>query len=129
MHQLAAAWQETRSFLQPQIAFLDVIRSALGEDGVFVDELTQVGFSARVVMPVYKPRTFISTGYQGTLGYGFPTALGVKVARPDVPVISVTGDGGCSAESAAYRRHSAIVRRVHCATFSLSKAGAPNRCR
>ena len=30
----------------------------------------------------------------GTLGYGFPTALGVKVARPDVPVVSVTGDGG-----------------------------------
>ena len=30
----------------------------------------------------------------GTLGYGFPTALGVKVAKPDVPVISVTGDGG-----------------------------------
>ena len=42
----------------------------------------------------YKPRTYISTGYQGTLGYGFPTALGVKVGRPDVPVISVTGDGG-----------------------------------
>ena len=94
MSQLAATWRETRSFLQPQIAFLDVIREALGEDGVFVDELTQMGFSARVVMPVYKPRTFISTGYQGTLGYGFPTALGVKVARPDVPVISVTGDGG-----------------------------------
>jgi acetolactate synthase-1/2/3 large subunit len=30
----------------------------------------------------------------GTLGYGFPTALGVKVARPDTPVVSVTGDGG-----------------------------------
>ena len=45
-------------------------------------------------MPVYHPRTFISTGYQGTLGYGFQTALGVKAAKPDVPVISVTGDGG-----------------------------------
>ncbi|MBP7775625.1 MAG: acetolactate synthase [Acidobacteria bacterium] len=91
---LAAQWREQSAFLQPQIAYLDVIREALGEHGVFVDELTQVGFSARVVMPVYHPRTFISTGYQGTLGYGFQTALGVKVARPDVPVISVTGDGG-----------------------------------
>lgn len=91
---LAARWREQSAFLQPQIAYLDVIREALGEHGVFVDELTQVGFSARVVMPVYHPRTFISTGYQGTLGYGFQTALGVKVARPDVPVISVTGDGG-----------------------------------
>jgi acetolactate synthase-1/2/3 large subunit len=94
MGRFANAWREARSFLQPQIAFLDVIRRHLGEDGIFVDELTQIGFSARVVMPVYHPRTFISTGYQGTLGYGFQTALGVKVARPDVPVVSVTGDGG-----------------------------------
>ena len=71
-----------------------MIRTALGEHGIFVDELTQVGFSARVVLPVYHPRTFISTGYQGTLGYGFQTALGVKVARPEVPVVSVSGDGG-----------------------------------
>jgi acetolactate synthase-1/2/3 large subunit len=53
-----------------------------------------VGFVSRIVYPVYQPRTYISTGYMGTLGYGFPTALGVKVARPDVPVISVAGDGG-----------------------------------
>jgi len=71
-----------------------VIREELGEDGIFVDELTQVGFASRITYPVYNPRTFISTGYQGTLGYGFPTALGVKIARPDVPVISVCGDGG-----------------------------------
>ena len=94
MTALAVSWREQSAFLQPQIGFLEVIRSALGEDGIFVDELTQVGFTARVVMPVYHPRTFISTGYQGTLGYGFQTALGVKVARPEVPVISVTGDGG-----------------------------------
>lgn len=94
MHALASRWFEQRAFLQPQIAYLEVIREALGEHGIFVDELTQIGFSARVVLPVYHPRTFISTGYQGTLGYGFPTALGVKVARPDAPVISVSGDGG-----------------------------------
>ena len=80
--------------LEPQLSYLKVIREELGEDGIFVDELTQVGFASRIVYPVYNPRTYISTGYQGTLGYGFPTALGVKVARPDVPVISVTGDGG-----------------------------------
>ena len=94
MAALSAQWARDSAFLQPQRAFLDVIRQALGEDGIFVDELTQVGFSARVVMPVYRPRTFLSTGYQGTLGYGFQTALGAKAARPNVPVISVTGDGG-----------------------------------
>lgn len=94
MQALGELWKKTRAFLAPQIAFLEPIRDALGENGIIVDELTQVGFASRVLMPVYQPRTFISTGYQGTLGYGFQTALGVKLARPEVPVISVTGDGG-----------------------------------
>ncbi len=80
--------------LEPQVAFLRVIREELGEDGIFVEELTQVGYASRQVMPVYKPYTFISTGYQGTLGWGFPTALGVKAAHPDKPVIAIAGDGG-----------------------------------
>jgi acetolactate synthase-1/2/3 large subunit len=95
--ELAAAqsdWQSQVSVLEPQIQYLRVIREALGEQGVFVDELTQVGFASRLVFPVYHPRTFISTGYMGTLGWGLPTALGVKVARPEVPVVVVSGDGG-----------------------------------
>ena len=91
---LKANWETQIAYLEPQKSYLKVIREELGEDGIFVDELTQVGFASRIVYPVYQPRTFISTGYMGTLGYGFPTALGVKVARPDVPVISVAGDGG-----------------------------------
>lgn len=94
MAALHAEWAQRSAFLEPQRSYLHVIRQELGEDGIFVDELTQVGFAARIVMPVYRPRTFISAGYQGTLGYGFQTALGVKVARPGVPVVSVTGDGG-----------------------------------
>ncbi len=90
----AEKWQADTAFLSPQREFLTVIRDELGEDGIFVEELTQVGFSARAIFPVYHPRTFITTGYQGTLGFGFPTALGVKVARPEVPVISIAGDGG-----------------------------------
>ena len=82
------------SALAPQAAFLRVIREELGEDGIFVEELTQVGYASRQVMPAYRPYTFISTGYQGTLGWGFPTALGVKAAHPDRPVLSVAGDGG-----------------------------------
>jgi acetolactate synthase-1/2/3 large subunit len=91
---LKADWVQRTAYLQPQLTYLQIIREELGEDGIFVDELTQVGFASRITYPVYKPRTFISTGYMGTLGYGFPTALGVKVAQPDKPVIAVTGDGG-----------------------------------
>ena len=47
-----------------------------------------------MVFPVYHPRTFISPGYQGTLGWGVATAIGAKVARPDAKVVAVSGDGG-----------------------------------
>ena len=70
------------------------MRGALPEDGIFVDELTQVGYVARAAFPVHVPRTFLTSGYQGTLGSGFPAALGAQVACPDRPVLSVNGDGG-----------------------------------
>jgi acetolactate synthase-1/2/3 large subunit len=43
---------------------------------------------------VYEPRTYVSTGYQGTLGFGYPTAIGVKAGMPDRAVVSIIGDGG-----------------------------------
>lgn len=82
------------SYLEPQLSWLSAIRRELPEDGFFVEEMTQVGYISRFALPVYQPRTFVSTGYQGTLGWGFATALGVKVANPDRAVLSVTGDGG-----------------------------------
>jgi acetolactate synthase-1/2/3 large subunit len=80
--------------IQPQMSFLKVIRDLLPEDGILCDEMTQVGYVSWFGFPFHHPRTLISSGFSGTLGAGFPTALGVKVAHPDRPVISVTGDGG-----------------------------------
>jgi acetolactate synthase-1/2/3 large subunit len=80
--------------IAPQLAFLDVLRAELPEDGIYVDEVTQIGFAARLAFPVYKPRTFLSPGYQDILGWGYATALGAQAARPDVPVLSINGDGG-----------------------------------
>ena len=80
--------------VQPQVAYLDVIREVLPRDGFFVEEICQVGFTARFALPVYAPRTYVSCGYQDNLGFGFMTALGVKTANPDKVVISVSGDGG-----------------------------------
>jgi acetolactate synthase I/II/III large subunit len=80
--------------LAPQLAYLSEIRAALPEDGIFVDEVTQLGFAARLALPIYRPRTFLSPGYQDNLGYGFATALGAQDARRDVQVLSITGDGG-----------------------------------
>src|SRR5215813_12342235 len=66
----------------------------LPREGIFVGELCQVGFTSYFGFPVLAPRSYISEGYQGTLGFGFPTALGVKIAHLFCTVISVTGDGG-----------------------------------
>jgi acetolactate synthase I/II/III large subunit len=90
-----AAWRKRlEKALSPQAAFLDAMRAELPEDGIFVDEVTQIGFAARLLFPVYKPRTFLSPGYQDNLGWGFATALGAQHARPDVQVMSINGDGG-----------------------------------
>jgi acetolactate synthase-1/2/3 large subunit len=89
-----AKLQQRLAKLAPQLAFLDAIRAELPEDGIIVDEVTQIGFAARLALPVYKPRTFLSPGYQDNLGWGYATALGAQHARPDVPVLSINGDGG-----------------------------------
>jgi acetolactate synthase-1/2/3 large subunit len=108
MEERQAKWRKRLAKMGPQIAFLEAIRTELPEDGIFVDEVTQLGFAARLVFPVYKPRTFLSPGYQDPLGWGFATALGAQDARRDVPVISITGDGGflyTATELATAMRH------------------------
>lgn len=95
MQERQAAWHKRLvDKIGPQIALLDAMRAELPEDGIFVDEVTQLGFAARIAFPVYKPRTFLSPGYQDPLGWGFATALGVQDARRDVPVLAISGDGG-----------------------------------
>jgi acetolactate synthase I/II/III large subunit len=94
---IAAAREEAARAItkvQPQMDYLAVIRTALPRDGLLVEELCQVGFASYFGYPVLAPRTYISCGFQGALGFGFQTALGVKVAHPDKPVVSITGDGG-----------------------------------
>ena len=78
----------------PQMAWLAAIRAELPENGIFVDEVTQLGHVARVGFPVWQPRSFITPGFQGTLGWGVATAIGVQAAMPDRPVVLATGDGG-----------------------------------
>ena len=85
---------QIREKVGPQMAYLDVIREELPRDGIFVDEVTQVGFVSWYGFPVYKPRQHISAGYQGTLGYGYATALGVMAGNMDKKVVQVSGDGG-----------------------------------
>ena len=87
---IAAQVQE----IQPQVSYLEVLRDVLPKDGIVTDELSQVGFASWYGFPVYQNRTFLSSGYQGNLGSGYPTALGAKVAYPDRAVVAICGDGG-----------------------------------
>ena len=94
MEERQAGLRERFKKIAPQISYLEAIRAELPDDGIFVDEVTQMGFAARIALPVYQPRTFLSPGYQDNLGWGYATALGAADARRDVPVVSINGDGG-----------------------------------
>jgi len=78
----------------PELEFLETIRAVLPADGLFVEEVCQAGFVSQFGYPVYTPRTYLTCGHQGTLGFGYPTALGAQAAYPDRPVVSIAGDGG-----------------------------------
>ncbi len=81
--------------VQPQTAYLDELRACLPRNAFIVPELSQVGFTTYTgALPIYEPRTYVTEGHQGTLGFGFPTSLGVKVANPDRAVVAICGDGG-----------------------------------
>jgi acetolactate synthase I/II/III large subunit len=80
--------------IQPHVAYLEAMRDVLPRDGYFVEEICQTGFTSYFGFPVYQPRTFVSCGHQGTLGFGYSTSLGVKAAHPDKAVLSISGDGG-----------------------------------
>ena len=82
------------SQIEPQGSFVRAIRAAMPDDGILVPDETQVGYYSRCFFPVYEPGSFVTSSYFGNLGYGFPTALGAKVAWPDRVVVSISGDGG-----------------------------------
>jgi len=80
--------------LEQQYQLARVIRDTMPDDGIIVTDVTQLATFVQYGMPVYEPRTLITPGYQGTLGYAYPTALGAKIACPNKKVLSISGDGG-----------------------------------
>jgi acetolactate synthase-1/2/3 large subunit len=81
--------------VEPQAGFTAALRREIPDDGIIVNEMTQISYYSHMGgMPVYEPNTYIGPGYQGTLGFGFCTALGAKVGNPDKVVVSINGDGG-----------------------------------
>ena len=80
--------------IEPQNSYVEAIRRAMPDDGILISGMTQIGYYSRNKYEVYEPRTYLTSSYYGNLGFAYPTALGAKVARPDKPVVAVSGDGG-----------------------------------
>ena len=80
--------------IQPQMTYLNIMREVLPRESFIVEEISQFGFASYYGFDFYEPRKLVTCGYQGNLGHGFQTSLGVRVANPECPVVSITGDGG-----------------------------------
>lgn len=86
--------EDLHASIQPQARLSSALRSLLPEDGILINGMTQVGYWNLGGFPVYQPRTFLTPGYQGALGFELGTALGAKIAQPGRAVVCLVGDGG-----------------------------------
>ena len=83
-----------RALVPAQAQIIEDMRAALPDDALVVSGVTNIGYWSNIFFEVREPQTYITSGYFGTLGYAFPTALGAQVGRPDRKVIALCGDGG-----------------------------------
>ncbi len=72
---------------------LMALRELMPENGIVTTEVGQNQMWSALYYQAIKPRTFISSGGLGTMGFGFPAAIGAKVACPDRTVVDIAGDG------------------------------------
>lgn len=79
--------------LQPQFVLEQVDRICQGQ-AVIVTDVGQHQMWATQFIRYKNPRSFISSGGLGTMGFGLPAAIGAQLARPDALVVAITGDGG-----------------------------------
>jgi len=86
-------WRKTvkEGFNPPYL--MKVLRRILPRDAIVTTEVGQNQMWAALYFDSYLPRTFMSSGGLGTMGFGFPAAIGAKVARPDKVVVDIAGDG------------------------------------
>jgi acetolactate synthase-1/2/3 large subunit len=78
--------------IKPQRAIKEIM-SVLDDDAIIVTEVGQCQMWAAHFCQIKKPRHFISSGGLGTMGFGFPAAMGAKVACPRCDVVNIAGDG------------------------------------
>ncbi|MBB6733711.1 biosynthetic-type acetolactate synthase large subunit [Cohnella zeiphila] len=107
-------YRDSETELKPQFV-LEMIHETTGGDAIVT---TDVGQHQMWVAQYYKfnrPRSLVSSGGFGTMGFGFPSAVGAQIGNPDRLVVSVNGDGGmqmCAQEMAICAIHKLPVKIV-----------------
>ena len=91
---LRAEHLERIAYLEPQLSYLRAVRSVMPDDGIIVEDVTQVAFVAHIGYEHRRPRTYLATGGAGTLGAGVAHGIGAAAAAPDRAQLTVVGDGG-----------------------------------
>ena len=92
--ELRARHFERIAHLEPQLSYLRAIRSVMPDDGIIVEDVTQVAFVAHIAYEHRRPRTYLATGGAGTLGAGVAHGIGAAAAAPDRAQLTIVGDGG-----------------------------------
>ena len=91
---LRAGYFKRIAYLEPQISYLAAIRSVMPDDGIIVEDVTQIGFAAHLAYEHRGPRTYLATGPAGTLGAAVAQGIGAAAATPGRAQLSIVGDGG-----------------------------------
>ena len=76
---------------QPKI--VQKMRELLPSNGILTTEVGKNQMWGELYYQAIEPRTWITSTGLGTMGFGFPAAIGAKVAKPEVPVVDLAGDG------------------------------------
>ena len=91
-----------------ELQYINVIRGVMPKEGVLVIDNTQLGYWSEYFYPSYRPGGVIAARGSSPIGFAFPAAIGVKIARPEDKVIALIGDGGflyCAQELATCVRY------------------------
>ena len=87
-------YQEMQATAPIGTQIVETLRREMDDDAILVSGSTLIGYWSHLAFPVAKPRSYVTCGDYGTVGYAFPTALGAKVGNPHRQVVATSGDGG-----------------------------------
>ncbi|NDB91966.1 MAG: biosynthetic-type acetolactate synthase large subunit [Nitrosopumilaceae archaeon] len=89
-------WRDNLKLPQGELTaakILRKLREVMPAQSIVTTEVGQHQMWASLFYDVISPGTFFSSTGLGTMGWGFPAAIGAKAARPDLPVVDIAGDG------------------------------------